>query len=107
MQLMPATADEVAARKGIESYDLFDVNSNIRMGNAYYSYIKSMLSGMDISAVASYNGGIGAVAKWKQSLNYTDTDSFVEKIPYSETQNYVKKVFRSYWNYIRIYNGNG
>ena len=107
MQLMPATADEVAARKGIESYNLFNADSNIRMGNAYYSYIKSMLSGMDISAIASYNGGIGAVSRWKQSLNYSDTDSFVEKIPYSETQNYVKKVFRSYWNYIRIYNGNG
>ena len=107
MQLMPATADEVAARKGIESYNLFNADSNIRMGNAYYSYIKSMLSGMDISAIASYNGGVGAVSRWKQSLNYSDTDSFVEKIPYSETQNYVKKVFRSYWNYIRIYNGNG
>ncbi len=106
MQLMPATADEVAARKGIDSYNLFDAESNIKMGNAYYSYIKSMLSGMDVSAVASYNGGIGSVSKWKQSLNYSDTDSFVEKIPYEETQNYVKKVFRSYWNYIRIYNGN-
>jgi len=106
MQLMPATADEVAARKGIDLYNLFDAESNIKMGNAYYSYIKSMLSGMDVSAVASYNGGIGSVSKWKQSLNYSDTDSFVEKIPYEETQNYVKKVFRSYWNYIRIYNGN-
>ncbi len=107
MQLMPATADEVAARKGIESYNLFEPESNIRMGNAYYSYVKGMLSGLDISAIASYNGGIGAVSRWKQSLNYSDADSFVEKIPYSETQNYVKKVFRSYWNYIRIYNGNG
>ena len=31
------------------------------------------------------------------------SDEFIEKIPYSETQNYVKKVFRSYWNYVRLY----
>ena len=107
MQLMPATAEEVATRKGLGSYNLFDVESNIRLGNAYYSYIRSMLSGMDVSAIASYNGGVGSVTKWKQSLDYSDTDSFIEKIPYDETQNYVKKVFGSYWNYIRIYNGNG
>ena len=103
MQLMPTTADEVASRKGLAGYNLFDAESNIKLGNAYYSMIKSMLSGMDVSAIASYNGGIGSVTKWKQSLSYFDTDSFVEKIPYDETQNYVKKVFRSYWNYIRIY----
>jgi len=106
MQLMPTTADEVASRKGLAGYNLFDAESNIKLGNAYYSMIKSMLSGMDVSAIASYNGGIGSVTKWKQSLSYFDTDSFVEKIPYDETQNYVKKVFRSYWNYVRIYNGN-
>ena len=106
MQLMPATAAEVASRKGIASYNLLDVDYNIKLGNAYYSYIRSALSGMDVSAIASYNGGIGSVTQWRQTLDFIDTDSFVEKIPYDETQNYVKKVFRSYWNYVRIYNGN-
>ena len=32
-----------------------------------------------------------------------DTDEFVEQIPYPETKNYVKKVFRSYWVYGNIY----
>lgn len=106
MQLMPATAAEVAAKKGLGSYNLFDASSNIKLGNYYYAYIKSMLAGYDVSAVASYNGGIGSVTRWKKSLYYDDTDSFIEQIPYDETQNYVKKVFRSYWNYVRIYNGN-
>lgn len=106
MQLMPATAAEIAAKKGLGEYNLFDAESNIKLGNYYYAYIKSLLSGHDVSAIASYNGGIGSVSKWKKSLYYNDTDDFVEQIPYNETQNYVKKVFRSYWNYIRIYNGN-
>ena len=30
-------------------------------------------------------------------------DEFVEEIPYTETQNYIKKVFKSYWNYLNVY----
>ncbi|MBQ2611493.1 hypothetical protein IJF81_03785, partial [bacterium] len=71
--------------------------------NYYYSELRSLLSGFDVSAIAAYNGGIGNVQQWKTSLYYNDTDEFIEQIPYPETQDYVKKVFRSYWNYIRIY----
>lgn len=106
MQLMPATASEIAKKKGIERYNLNEPHDNILLGNAYYAFLKSMLSGMDISAVAAYNGGIGSVNSWKQNIYYNDTDEFVEQIPYPETKNYVKKVFRSYWNYIRVYSGN-
>lgn len=106
MQIMPATASEISAKKGLGAYSLFNPSSNIKVGNYYYAFIKSLSGGFDIPAVASYNGGIGSVTRWKNSLYYNDTDDFVEQIPYPETKNYVKKVFRSYWNYIRIYNGN-
>lgn len=107
MQLMPATADEIAAKNGIGKFNLKTPSDNLLLGNAYYSFLKSMLGGMDISAIAAYNGGIGSVNSWQKNIYYNDTDEFVEQIPYPETKNYVKKVFRSYWNYIRIYSGNG
>ena len=103
MQLMPVTATEIAAKKGISSYNLSNPHDNVLLGSFYYSYIKNLLGGYDVSAIAAYNGGHGAVNRWKQSLNYSDTDAFVEQIPYPETQNYVKKVLRTYWNYFRIY----
>lgn len=109
MQLMPSTAYEVSSKfgLGITSQDLlFNPHVNLKAGNYYYAYLKSLLSGYDVSTVAAYNGGIGSLQRWKNSLYYNDTDEFVEQIPYPETQNYVKKVFRSYWNYIRIYTGN-
>ena len=109
MQLMPSTAKEIGAKHGVNIQsvdDLFDSELNIRLGNYYYAELKSMLNGLDISSVAAYNGGIGSVNRWKNSLYYNDTDEFVEQIPYTETKDYVKKVFRSYWNYIRIYSGN-
>jgi soluble lytic murein transglycosylase len=65
--------------------------------------LRNNLEGYDVSAIAAYNGGIGSIKAWKSTLHYNDTDEFVEQIPYAETKNYVKKVFRSYWNYIRIY----
>ena len=106
MQLMPATAKEISERNGfglINNDDLFKPELNIQIGNSYYAEIKDMLNNLDISAVAAYNGGIGSIGNWKKNLSYSDTDEFVEQIPYPETKNYVKKVFRSYWNYLRIY----
>lgn len=108
MQLMPSTAQEASNISGISVPNpdlLLDADINIRLGNVYYSRLKKVLSGKDILAVLAYNGGIGSVSSWKQDLDYYDADDFVEQIPYPETQNYLKKVFRSYWNYLRTYDG--
>lgn len=105
MQLMPETAHEVGEKSGYEfnTADLFNPEFNIKLGNIYYSQLRNALENKDISAVASYNGGIGSVQRWKENLEYTDTDEFVEQIPYEETKSYVYKVMKSYWNYTRIY----
>lgn len=104
MQLMPATAKEIVGTAVPES-TLLNPSVNIQLGNVYYSHLKRALYNRDALAVLAYNGGIGSVSKWKENLNYTDIDDFVEQIPYPETKNYLKKVYKSYWNYIRIYAG--
>lgn len=109
MQLMPSTASEINSKFSLGmdiSTALFNPYLNIKLGNYYYEFLRKNLEGYDISAIAAYNGGIGSLKKWKTSMHYNDTDEFVEQIPYFETKNYVKKVFRSYWNYVRIYSGN-
>jgi soluble lytic murein transglycosylase len=105
MQLMPDTAAGVASSLGMTNYTLFSPEDNTKLGCKYYSQIRGELNGQDIFAVAAYNGGIGAVKQWINSLG-SDTDNVVEHIPYPETKNYVKKVMRSYWNYVRLYDGN-
>ena len=102
MQLMPATANEIASAYGI-SNDLYNPESNIRLGSLFYSQMKSKLWNNDIYAVCAYNGGGGSVTNWVNTLKYEDLDDFIEKIPYPETQSYVKKVLRSYWCYSNIY----
>ena len=102
MQLMPATASSLNV--GVLSADmLYDPKLNIGLGIKYFSSLKSMFSGNEMLAVLSYNGGPSNVNRWSAKLNEIEFDEFVEDIPYSETQNYIKRVFGTYWNYIRIY----
>ena len=106
MQLMPNTAKEINRIKGLGITDyneMFTKENNLLLGNAYYNFLLTNLNQNNILAIAAYNGGIGSISKWKNGMAYSDIDEFVEKIPYSETRNYVKKVFRTYWNYARIY----
>ena len=102
MQLMPSTASYVGFN---DSYplDLFNPEVNINLGIKYLSYLKNMFEDSEMLAVLSYNGGPSNVSRWSGKLNELDFNEFVEDIPYSETQNYIKRVFGSYWNYIRIY----
>ncbi len=106
MQLMPSTAKEISKNYGYgmtSANSLYNPELNIKIGNAYFAQARGMLNNMYVSSIAAYNGGVGSIGSWKRNLNYSDTDDFIEKIPYVETQNYVKKVLRSYWNYLRIY----
>lgn len=102
MQLMPVTYSEITKNRGI-SGDIFNPESNIKAGSAYYGNLKKVLGNKDLYAISAYNGGIGSVTSWFSKLVYNDTDEFVEQIPYPETKNYVKKVLRSYWVYGNIY----
>ena len=106
MQLMPATASYIASKKGIQytgSASLFNPETNIELGCAYLNYAKQKLHNNDLLAVASYNGGPNAVRNWHENLNYDNFDEFIENIPYPETKEYVKKVYRSYWVYLNVY----
>ena len=106
MQLMPSTASYIAAKNGIiytGATSLFSPETNINLGCAYLDYAKTKLHENDMLAIASYNGGPNAVRSWKDNLTYKNFDEFVENIPYPETRDYVKKVYRSYWVYINVY----
>lgn len=74
MQLMPGTAEELGVT------DAYDPRQNIMGGAKYLSENLDIFDGDVSLAVAAYNAGRGAVAKY---------DGIP---PYTETQNYVKKV---------------
>jgi len=103
MQVMPATAAWIKDQAGMTGYDLDNPNDNINLGTWYLDYTHSEHDNHSLFAVASYNAGPGNVAKWINRGGFTDADDFVEKIPFPETQGYVRAVFGGYWNYLRLY----
>ncbi len=107
MQLMPSTAVYVASKYDLR-YPTFKTlitpEKNITIGSYYFKHIKTLLANNDLMAIAAYNGGPNSVKYWQSDLKYKDFDEFVENIPYPETKTYVKKVYRTYWNYLNIYN---
>ena len=103
MQLMPDTAQTVAAGLKLKAYRLDNPSDNIRLGTSYLNETHETFQGNSMLAVASYNAGPGSVDGWLKKLDTRDADVFVETIPFDETQAYVKAVLGNYWNYLRLY----
>ena len=108
MQLMPVTANAVAQRYGFPAVgreELFDQETNIRLGVRYLGQLLEQYGGNLAYAVAAYNAGPIAVNSWIAVHRGREQDEFVELIPYQETRLYVKRVLRSYGEYRRLHNG--
>ncbi|MDG2990667.1 transglycosylase SLT domain-containing protein [Candidatus Synechococcus calcipolaris G9] len=104
MQVMPETAEWIADRAQIESYDLNDPEDSIRLGTWYLDHTLKLYDQDALLALAGYNAGPGHVDDWLKRFGYTSADRFVESIPFPETYGYVKSVLENYWNYLRLYN---
>jgi hypothetical protein len=82
MQLMPKTASALNVK------DSFHPEKNIEGGARYLRYLLNLYQGNLTLALAAYNAGEGAVAKYNYNIP-----------PYRETQNYVKRVLSFYQSY--------
>jgi peptidoglycan lytic transglycosylase len=105
MQVMPATAQVLQRKTGgadLGREELFDQETNIRFGVRYIEQLLQQFSGNVQYAIAAYNAGPQAVSSWLAKYGNKDGDEFVEMIPYLETRHYVKRVLRSYREYIRL-----
>jgi soluble lytic murein transglycosylase len=105
MQVMPGTANTVAQRLGLSAVgrdDLFDQETNIQIGVHYVEQLLEQFSGNVALTIASYNAGPVVVGSWIALHPGRSQDEFIELIPYAETRQYVKRVLRSYREYIRL-----
>ncbi|MEY2833238.1 MAG: hypothetical protein RLZZ574_2497, partial [Cyanobacteriota bacterium] len=104
MQVIPPTAKAAAENIGLANYSMTNPEDNINIGTYYLDFTHQKYNNNSMLAVASYNAGPNAVAKWVKRYGLKDADEFVEQIPYQETQGYVESVFENYWNYMLVYN---
>lgn len=103
MQLMPATASKVArhlhmrfSRRRLTS----DVAYNMKLGRAYLASLVSDFSGSYVLAIAAYNAGPARVRQWIEEYGdprsaKVDPIDWIERIPYTETRNYVQRVLEN------------
>jgi len=103
MQLMPATANEQADKLGM-SYStqalIDDAGYNIMLGSGYFQRMLDYYGGSWPLAVAAYNAGPGNVNKFLRANGDprnggVDWIDWIERIPLSETRNYVQRVLEN------------
>lgn len=105
MQIMPATADVIARKKGAftgaRAHRLLDPVVNLTLGQKYIKTLldESAVDGNLIGLIASYNAGPGNYSSWKSELQIDDPLLFVESIPSLQTRTFVRRVLASLWIY--------
>ena len=95
MQIMPATAKQVAAslKEPHTQADLFEVEHNVLLGSAYYRQVLARFGGNRVFALTAYNAGPHRVDRWRDKTGRgVPVEVWIETIPYQETRNYVQAV---------------
>ncbi len=95
MQLMPATAQEIARRYDIPYSgpgDALKPETNVLLGTAYLDHVMQQFNGNRILSSAAYNAGPGRVRQWLKDSRHLPVDVWIETIPFDETRQYVQNV---------------
>lgn len=102
MQLLPATAKQVAKRYALAYSEklLENPSTNLTLGS---NYLGQLINGWDNSyvlGIASYNAGPANVRKWVAQMGTPPKSlepalDWIESIPFDETRNYVMRVIEN------------
>lgn len=95
MQIMPATGATLARGAGVRGFvpDMLErPELNIHLGTTYFAEMLGRFDGRVGPALAGYNAGPHRVQRWSEFPEYPDEELFMERIPFDETRDYLKKV---------------
>lgn len=81
---------------------LYDAETNIAIGVHHLNRLLKRYKN-PVFALSSYNASPAATERWLRNIPAEDVLTFIERIPYRETQAYVKFVLRNYFYYQRWY----
>lgn len=104
MQLTEATFNDCQRWLGEEKTpeEIFDIETNIKYGTYYLSRLYNNAYGDWDTVFAAYNAGPGNVSEWLCDPEIS-TDGKLVNIPFTETDNYVRKVNKAREKYIELY----
>jgi soluble lytic murein transglycosylase len=109
MQLMPATARELALKNGLAySHDLLsDPAFNVRLGTTYFRQVFSMFDENLELSLAGYNGGPYRIKRLWNESGSGEVDRFLEDLGLEESKIYVKRILVLSDSYRQLYPQNG
>jgi soluble lytic murein transglycosylase len=105
MQLMPATAKRF--QRSVREKQLVQPKRNMEIGTKYFQQLMKRFDGNLVYVLASYNAGENRVDRWKTTYFNEDETILknIEMIPFLETRNYVKLIFRNIFFYKLLIDG--
>ncbi len=104
MQLLPATARQVAEGLGVphnQARLLRDPAHNMLLGSTYLAQRIDRFRGSLVLALAGYNAGSTRAALWTQNFGDPRTMTpegvvdWIETLPFAETRNYIQRVLEN------------
>jgi len=110
MQVMPDTAAWTARQIGIRDYDesqLYQPGVNLMIGSWYLAHLFKDFHGNQVTGLAAYNAGRGNVQTWLDNGLWKGTIADADRIPFPETQLYLRAVMRDYEIYKYLYADQG
>jgi soluble lytic murein transglycosylase len=105
MQLTPEIAIILSSKYGIpylDYNDLYNPSTNLEMGTSLLKDLREKFKYKFIQTAAGYNASEEVIAVWEKERFNGNYFEFIEMIPYEETRNYIKLVFRNYITYKRV-----
>jgi soluble lytic murein transglycosylase len=105
MQIMPAVGGRLARSLDFPVWDavlLDQPDVSLQLGTRH---LAGVLEAYDhpAYALAAYNAGASRVDRWRKKPGATDHELFIERIPYTETRDYVRIILRNRDLYAALY----
>ena len=98
MQVMPELAAKMEG-KPVSRRKLQNPEVNIALGLREMAALAEQFGKVYPLSIAAYNAGKKRVRRWLSESGRMELDRFVERIPFNETRNYVRRVTTHYARY--------
>lgn len=105
LQLLPRVASAHKEETGVEftrPEELYEPSVILPLGIAHLRQLLNIFDGSMLLTAASYNAGVNPVKNWIKTRYKNNPYEFIEDIPYQETENYAKLVFRNLSFYVQF-----
>ena len=106
MQVMPSIGRQLAEARHLGPWDpslLDDPGINLSLGVAHLATFQSQEGGCLERTLAAYNAGPSRVRMWAAKRGADDPEVFVERIPFTDTRDYVRAIVHGRNVYAALY----